>query len=725
MTKRLMNAAPVILALLAAGLCALPAMAQAGEGYDPMRQITTQIARPNIMIVQDVSGSMAGDINGNGSSADDFGTVPTGKWTETSSTTGCTGKKKYTYTLTLSQQYPSRLATVKNVLGSHITIVNPYTPGNELATPVSIPANNAAWAGIAPTYTKTLGATNTWVWKWTGTTCVAADPGIPINIYDSTPGTPVLISVVNTTYYGPFTLSSSIPVDCTQEPPIEWGDGGCTLAPFDIVGVNAPQVNWGLMEFTSSGATSCPASYTVTQAIDSNDTGVVTSIEAALDSVANGGLDAGGNTPTKGALDYVGTISAGITSGLLKTVYTADPKKLCGRAYAAVLVTDGLSNACNPSSGSNWIYPCGSCPGPTCCDTQSDAAKDNCPANYTVFPAGSAENIWNQAFYTSGAPYTIMPHVWTIGISNQVNPCELNYTAYRGRTDASSPNNDAGFGYVTNVSSPDYLKPLDYRLPTPASTVTVPSGKTAGVYDPSSPYAYFATTAKLLYAAFAKIVAGAGTGNYTTAAPSISASSPTTSGTVGLLPSMEFPSWRGHLYAYDLSRCVTTGCTLTSANCTGCPTCTYCTGTVAAPVPAPPLNIWDAGEVLSRAASATPPPPVPVGTDHTNGRSIYTWNPSNSNSLVEVTLANASTLNADLLVLRHNDKRRGFHPRQRRHLPEPALLHARQAGLAPGGSVNSTAAIVSAPPLDPGDPSQPWPVRGHLRDAPPHGLGGL
>src|SRR5665811_1313729 len=93
----------------------------------------------------------------------------------------------------------------------------------------------------------------------------------------------------------------------------------------------------------------------------------------------------------------------------LQTTFPNDPKKACNRPYGILLFTDGASDCGNPSNLA-W------------------AATATCPASYTNYPPGISESIWNTglSFGTS----TVKPRVYAIGIGNQVDHCELNYTAY-------------------------------------------------------------------------------------------------------------------------------------------------------------------------------------------------------------------------------------------------------------------------------------------------------
>lgn len=490
-----------------------------GEGYDPLRQITHQIARPDIYIVLDVSGSMAWDVNGHSVGVDSTGTVPTGRWSHRSRYCRYGKCKYWYYKLTVSQTYPSRMATVKNALGNSVSIRTPWEAPAEWSASGYPYITNTNWNGgtiTGPTVSNSSSSHSyTWKIKYHSK---KSNPGIPFTAYDGS---------------GHMTV----------------GSGGVSQGPVDLIGTTSDEVNWGLIVYSTSygGCTS----QTLRVAVDSNDTGDVSAVESWLRLYRDGGQRATGGTPTRG----------GLTEGKnrLETAFTNDPKRGCGRTFGVILVTDGESNSCNDPYGS-W---------------------SSCPSSYTNYPAGISEDIWNLKVGSDN----VYGRTWVIGVSNAVGRCELNFTAYMGRTDANSPNGDAGF----DTANDPYL---------PAST-----GDTSNYDTTHGDYAYFATSSIALHDAFASIVASVGAGDYTTSAPT--ASSSTSTGTISLLATAEYPSWKGHLYAYDITQ-----------------------------DPAPLL--WDAGEVLS-----TPSAPGYVAPA---ARKIYTWDASNN--LVEVTASKLSALKA-------------------------------------------------------------------------------
>jgi len=87
------QAVAMLVAFLLTGVTALPLKAQTidpgREGYDPMRQITQQILPPNLMLVLDLSGSMANDIAGNWVGVDSVGQPPSARWNVEGINCGC------------------------------------------------------------------------------------------------------------------------------------------------------------------------------------------------------------------------------------------------------------------------------------------------------------------------------------------------------------------------------------------------------------------------------------------------------------------------------------------------------------------------------------------------------------------------------------------------------------------------------------------------------------
>ncbi len=575
------------------------ATGDATGAWDPLRQVTLQILRPNLLIVQDVSGSMVWDINAQDVGVDSQGTTPTAAWSakyldaygDWQTCNSCSTKAtQWQYTLTINQTFPSRIATVKNALGSSVGVTTPWQPPGSWSTDTLYTyITNTTWTGNTIAAIPVVDSATRHTYAWTVTFGSAqASPGIPFTAYD-TSGHPTV------------------------------GSGGVYVPPQDIVGKTANRVNWGIETFSTDGIS-------LRAPIDTGDTGVVTTIESLLKLQSAGGLNVGGGTPTRDALTTAQTY--------LSSTYTADQKKICGRSFGAVLVTDGLSNTGNPNDG-DWISPCGGCPGIACCDASSSGY--NCPDNYAAFPAGVSETLWNMT-----APANV--RTWAIGISKQVNPCEMNMDAYMGRTDASSPNGDTGF----NTASDPYL---------PQSTGdTVHYQPNVGAHKD---YAFFATSATALAYAFSSIVASVGAGDFSTTAPVVSTAI-TGGSDIAYLASAESPAWRGHFYAYDVH------------------------------LPATPVLNWDAGKMLA------PPWIDSHGVTRgrnltTNPRVIYTWD--SSNTLVNLgAYSHTSALPSSLALPAGFDDQvldylKGFDG-NRSNTQRPWIL---------GPILNSTAAVFSAP----------------------------
>lgn len=420
-------------------------------------------------------------------------------------------------------------------------------------------------------------------------------------------------------------------------------------APGDVIGRNAERINFGLSTYSGED----DASYPFLFPIDTRDTNNVERLQGYLAAreAPDGtdvytyvpkqqypiltdasnmervriGLSGSGSTPTRNALQFAkkildATFSGGTIAAEGKTwTLPADPKKDCLRTYGVVLVTDGMSNNGNPGDD-NWLSPCGTVAGRNDCDG-GDSGYD-CPRNWTEFAAQAANDI-----YTPGLTQTdgtkINPRVWAIGISSAVGPCELDFIAYMGRTDASSPSGDAGFGGYHSVKNPRLPNPAVAVKPNPvngnAGTYDGPTGNRYWSKDTSKTYrapsdeaqvwwptpppavtgtghnAFFANDAAELGEAFATIVNATAAGDYATNAP-VSGMSAAASNMV-FLPSTSFPNWNGHLYAFDTNKEVTD-----------------------------PLYLaWDAGDNLNAMPSAS--------------RKIFTWNPAD-NALVEIKVDN-------------------------------------------------------------------------------------
>ncbi len=633
----------------------------------------------------------------------------------------------WNYTLVVDQNYPSRMAVVKNVLGNSVSITTPWVP------PLVWPAlTNPNWqcgggctvtgpvnVDVAPT---AIGQNWQHLSTWTLTYDTPhVDPGPPFGIY-ATPATDPTRTAIQATDPSTWLTWPNVYTDAGDQ----FGSGAAVQAPLDVVGKNAAQVNWGLLVFStkvdyvpagpSGGGTPWGDDTKrnhILAMIDSSDSGDVTAIEAALQLFANGGTNVFGGTPTLGALEFAEASPDPTKPSILQSVASGtgttplvddlgnsftlppDPKFECNRQYASILVTDGLSNVGNPEGcpgpsdykWGNWIEPCltcecGSVPGnptsggPGCPDGGDSGVT--CPDSYTLFVAGKAEDAWLSDVLdpVTGLPRQLKARTWVVGISQNVGPCELNYTAYRGRTDASDP---SGYAGIDSASGPDvYLPPGTYDGPTAANcgSFVHATGHSPTPEDPQpgdGNYAFFAGSATQLYDAISKVLSSYGVGDYTTSAPSISnTANATTATNIGFITTAEYPKWRGHVYAYNLNAPIV--CT-SDSECPTNPTVSGACNTVTGECIAPDTFqlLWDGGAVLKANNNGKP-------------RRIYTWN---GTTLIAVEKSNEGALNTvcgncgitDQVVdfIRGNNGSGAARPWQL------------------GAIVNSTAAIVGAP----------------------------
>ena len=623
---------------------------------------------------------------------------------------------------------PSRMAIVKNALGNSVTIRSPLpptatSPGNvgylppdddndgtygeqtDWPSPTAGGAlNQANWAGGTITYLNPdnagdraaaaaaiglsmqdpNGDSDTWVFQITGASPIAA-PGLPFEAYDhpnlntagSSAGTMADVATKNTvagTDWGRPTLGSMTNIQ----------------APRDVIGQTSAQVNWGLVVYSGDmminypnatfptcldGPYGCDKACTLVD-VDITDSGDVSVIEAYMQenrittTVGAGtykGLNGRGNTSTSAGLKTA--------KGKLLGAFQTDPKYLCKRPYGVILVTDGLSGACNPANPTNqppglaasdpyqtpvgtfnygnWASPCGTCPGTNCCDTNSSGwdctTAHEQSYNQVVgttptyeFAAGVSEQIYNLNLIDpdAGGPKPsrsspIKPRTYVIGIAPEVGRCELNYTAFRGRGDAYA---------LSNGSIGDTRLPLDDNSNTPDNYEL----------NKAIDYAFFATSSDTIANAIISIVLNTAQGDYSTSAPT-SASAANGFANFVFLASTQFPSWEGHFYKFDITK--------------------YC------PSGEAPGYRTDFADVLNARDPDT--------------RKIYTWDPAPPHNLLELMAdgSNLGTINTyggttgiDQAVL---DFIRG------KRTP-PATV----AGEAPwllGPSINSTTAVVGAP----------------------------
>lgn len=599
----------------------------------------------------------------------------------------------WSYTLEVEQTFPSRMAVVKNVLGDSVTIITPWQPPQP---PAQWPAiTNPNWScapacvtgpareAVDPTAAPPAAGG---YWKHTFTWTITfpeprQDPGPPFDLYNNPAAQPgQLVDPPNQA-----TWPNVYDVNGTRV-----GSGGVTQPPLDIIGKTAQYVNWGMMIYSTQ--INFVANFGVTNEfggdfnmqrkliakVDTSDSQDVTAIEAALQlyrhtdqgSLAqSGALDGGTNafrsTPTMAAMEFAKQILQNTAQGTppgspivddLGNSFNLprDVKFECGRSYASILVTDGTSNIGNAGgcgntgavTWGNWAEPCWECTacpegsffgGPGCPD--GGPSGSTCPDNWTSFVAQKTEDAFlAQILDANGALQPLHARTWVIGIAKEVGPCELNYTAYRGRTDANSPNGDAGFDFSTDPYLPEG---------TPGTYDGLTSAGCTG-NESHTPvhgdYAFFATTAAALEDAIKKIINAFGTGDYSTSGPSI-AMSPTLGTNIGFITTGSYPGWKGHMYAYDLSRpiiCRTDADCPTTAN--GPNRCNAVTGECKAPDTY--TLLWDAGEVVSAFTLGGTPKTANGGLP----RTIYTWDPQaagpGNDSLVAITAANVATINA-------------------------------------------------------------------------------
>jgi hypothetical protein len=418
-----------------------------------------------------------------------------------------------------------------------------------------------------------------------------------------------------------------------------------------VIETSANRVNWGMVHFPPTDedgrATQPNDKETLVMPVDTGDDGDITPILDKLKlceptgpdlraPCTNTGFKAYGATPTSAALRFAQevvrtTTDGGVITDIKGTSFTVpmDPKFACDRINGVILVTDGLSNIFNPASsspvacfgaGGNWAEPCLTCDNSLCdpgCGlwTGGSGCPDGgfsgytCPDNYTAFVAGEAEELWDLTTATNQPGQRMNVRTWTIGLSTSVGPCELNYTAYMGRTDAGDPNGQAGFDTDLDPYLPQATGDLSrYDAP------TCPSHR-----PPHGHYAYFTSSADDLREAILGIIGAVGIGDYTTAAPAVGSSN-TSLGDVGLAASSSYPSWMGHVYALKLDQDCSGAAALdcqkpcgeTGSNC-----------------------VWDGGDVLSKKGNG--------GV----ARKLYTWDPTDATEpykLVEITVANLATL---------------------------------------------------------------------------------
>jgi hypothetical protein len=405
------------------------------------------------------------------------------------------------------------------------------------------------------------------------------------------------------TYYGTYAAGG-----VSQPTQPSWTQNGAR----DVVGNSADLVNWGLETFNIEPAPVGVAIKTIAPVVivDSGK-GDVRAIEDAMrlkmfTTGGNGlqpGLSVSGGTPTVTALQAA--------DASLTTTWQNDPKQACNRPLGVILCTDGASNHGNTGIPANTEWDASS-PSKPC-------SNDTAGTDFENYPPGAAEAMYldgHQAY--AGAP-VIRARTFVIGISSDISRCELNRTAYRGRTDASAPNGDAGFLLEdplnpvpvgsTAVTDKDRLPHVSVGPPVDESGSTPPAPNRFGP-DQTPPdnrdYAFFGSDAAFLAASFQKMILALAVGDYTTSA-SVSAAGSTGHENTVILPSTAFPSWYGHLRAFDTTN------------------------------PNNLVPLWDAGDILNTPTQPWQPTPAL--------RQLYTWDPSNG-SLIPLAVGQAPALNA-------------------------------------------------------------------------------
>jgi hypothetical protein len=636
--------ATAALALLVAS--AAPLHAQ--EGFDPLRQITSQVVKANLLLTLDTTGSQAfptdyncplvsnsfhcllydedstGHLfwNGDGGctrcgyytlKGNTYGSVTVPNYTQSNSkpaTSDCSSGSncRYWYYVLVFEP-PSRMAVWKNALGNSVSVIDPitgYTPPT--------PSYPTSWTGLGKTIltpqTVTGAPFAAWVYTLDCGTGKCSSPGTPFTPMDT-----------SNSYKPKLTGNSCSVGTCTQ------------ILPKDVVGTTVVQVNWAAVEFSADLSSSCSGSSSF-RLVDFDTTGAnkdLATLETYLNLKTSGGLNAIGGTNTISALTWAKKLrstASGTDGGPIDAAVgwknTLSKDATCKRPYGVILVTDGLSNQCNPSDG-DWISLCGS--GPSACDSSGSAGSD-CPNKWGSFAASTANGLWNM--YAGTVNSAIKPRTFTIGVSQFVGPCELDYIAFMGRTDANSPNGDTGISGYDATKNP-YLPINDTASSEGSGSSGTPSSASSTYDGPTGQYkffkgiptttayslpsarshghnAFFATDPTSLSNSLIQIINASASGDYTTSAPVSGSTS--SAGSFAYVASTKFPSWEGHLVEFDVTKPIYDAST-------------------------PPkiidyTRIWDAGTVLKNMSSAN--------------RKIYTWDSSLALVELKADLTNLGTI---------------------------------------------------------------------------------
>jgi hypothetical protein len=490
-------------------------------------------------------------------------------------------------------------------------------------------------------------------WAWTLNYGYGAAPGNDI-IYGPDPGPPLGLNLLTPALMDETTLGSGDSIPGQTGTPISFLPGWVTRGGGVIGnqtqtpkvndpdvsrygGVNQPSwtvnlardvvfntkdvVNWGLFTFSgehgfcgdstnvNDPASGIQAGGVPVVTIDTGP-GDVTKIETYMQLRFLGGLATVNWTATRSG------IAAADTS--LSATWGADPKQACNRAYGVILCTDGQSNTCNTgtSKGPDWEWD--NDVAPTACEVDTGGT------DFTNFPPGVAEAMYLNAHLAGAGDAVVRARTFAIGISPDVSRCELNRTAYRGRTDANAKKKDAGFVLYDRSDPPvlrgdkrlPWIEPFPETagttIPTDQSGPGLPNGGINQFGPDQTPqdnndYAFFASDARALYDAFLAIVRGSASGDYTTSSP-VSGASVSLGNTV-VLTSATYPLWHGHIKAKDTTN------------------------------PLAIVDLWDAGDVLTNPDLTKPWQPTPAT------RQLYTWDPG-TGALIAIVAGNAGTIQA-------------------------------------------------------------------------------
>jgi len=327
-----------------------------------------------------------------------------------------------------------------------------------------------------------------------------------------------------------------------------------TRPPVDIVQQNINTVYWGMGHFTGNIARDNRSTRDVPLLpADNNNNNTVQPIHnrmgPAPGAPAGGrcpgsGLSAGSRpeSPTSGGLNFV--------KGELDQFFAQDTRgNTCQRPYFAILITDGESNICNPND-TEWPNFCQGYTNSATLVRYPPGRTDELFRNLALDPVTSCKSNNDQDKHSPRGPSV---QTFVIGISPDVSRCELNLTAFCGRTDASA--DDAGVNWQTNprapagdvnVSCSDSLS-TRYKAPPACDPATDSNCKD---------YAFFADNPQQLQDAFNKILASILAGDYSTALPvtSIEARGTAFQNAV-FIPSTKIPGWKGTLRRWEVAPC--------------------------------------------------------------------------------------------------------------------------------------------------------------------------